>query len=152
LQALDEYYDDMQVPDWKSLPKTALASCIQTSEHDSDKFGKDDIASDSGSDTDPEDTEDDAFKNIRPDSLDTSPNKDLRNDEYYQSASFGNDHPQCDTHRVRLVKEHEAKVPDFVGGILPQHNKGNQEDYCMTMLTLFKPWRIGTKLWPLNTT
>ena len=59
---------------------------------------------------------------------------------------FTSDHPQYGTHKVKLCREQEACVPDFIGGTLPRKDKGNREDYCMTMLTLFKPWRTGIEL------
>ena len=34
-------------------------------------------------------------------------------------------------------------VPNFIGGVLPRSDHGDKEYYCATMLTLFKPWRIG---------
>jgi len=37
-------------------------------------------------------------------------------------------------------------VPNFVGGTLPRADQGDREYYCMTMLTLFKPWRNGLDL------
>ncbi|KAI0788941.1 hypothetical protein BC629DRAFT_1272806, partial [Irpex lacteus] len=55
-------------------------------------------------------------------------------------------HPQYEKYKVKLVKEQFAKVPDFIGGNLPRYDKGNIEDYSMTMLTLFKPWRTGLEL------
>ncbi|KAL6304102.1 hypothetical protein BKA93DRAFT_733840, partial [Sparassis latifolia] len=57
----------------------------------------------------------------------------------YTWYQFSKDHPQYETHYVRLVAEQYAQVPNFVGG-------GNREDYCMTMLTLFKPWQTGLEL------
>ncbi|KZV58863.1 hypothetical protein PENSPDRAFT_538112, partial [Peniophora sp. CONT] len=44
------------------------------------------------------------------------------------------------THRIRLLSEDKEKIPNFVGGILPRRDKGDHEEYCRTMLTLFKPW------------
>ncbi|EKM50408.1 uncharacterized protein PHACADRAFT_105123 [Phanerochaete carnosa HHB-10118-sp] len=61
-------------------------------------------------------------------------------------ARFTEDYPQHSTHHVHMCIEAEAKVPDFIGGALPRKDKGNREDYCMTMLTLFKPWRTGKNL------
>ena len=55
-------------------------------------------------------------------------------------------HPQYNTHHVHICTEAEAKIPDFIGGALPRKDKGNFEDYCITMLTLFKPWRTGKDL------
>ena len=34
----------------------------------------------------------------------------------------------------------EVKIPNFSGGTLPRKDKDNHEEYCRTMLTLFKPW------------
>ncbi|KAI0336942.1 hypothetical protein BDW22DRAFT_1311671, partial [Trametopsis cervina] len=67
-------------------------------------------------------------------------------DPYHLLSTFQEEHPQCETHRVRIKMEEDAYVPDFVGGILPRRDKGNREDYCMTMCTLFKPWRTGLEL------
>ena len=59
---------------------------------------------------------------------------------------FSETHPQYNTHQVHMCIEAKAKVPDFIGGALPRKDKGNYEDYCMTMLTLFKPWHTGKDL------
>ncbi|KAI0311077.1 hypothetical protein OF83DRAFT_1023996, partial [Amylostereum chailletii] len=59
---------------------------------------------------------------------------------------FLQNHPQRTTHTVKECSEVNAKVPTFVGGILPRADQGNYEDYCLTMLTLFKPWREGGDL------
>ncbi|KAI0056168.1 hypothetical protein BV25DRAFT_1762834, partial [Artomyces pyxidatus] len=59
---------------------------------------------------------------------------------------FLTDHAQHLTHSVRVCDDAKGKVPCFVGGLLPRRDQGNFEDYCMTMLTLFKPWRSGTDL------
>ncbi|KAI0083065.1 hypothetical protein BDY19DRAFT_871039, partial [Irpex rosettiformis] len=69
-----------------------------------------------------------------------------KNNKYHKFDFFLDDHPQCETHRVRIVEEKNAKVPDFIGGILPRKDKGNREEYCLTMLSLFKPWRSGLEL------
>jgi len=44
----------------------------------------------------------------------------------------------------------EKVVPNFVGGALPRADQGDREYYCMTMLTLFKPWRQGNDLKDAN--
>ncbi|KAI0041267.1 hypothetical protein FA95DRAFT_1501723, partial [Auriscalpium vulgare] len=54
--------------------------------------------------------------------------------------SFPSTHPQYETHQVRVCKESKAKVPNFGAVPLPRRDQGNIEEYCMTMLTLFKPW------------
>ena len=59
---------------------------------------------------------------------------------------FSETHPQYNIHHVHICTEAEAKVPDFIGGALLKKDKGNYEDYCMTILTLFKPWRIDKDL------
>ena len=59
---------------------------------------------------------------------------------------FTENHPQFATHHVRLMPEAEALVPNFIGGSLPRKDSGSREQYCMTMLTLFKPWRSGKDL------
>ena len=55
-------------------------------------------------------------------------------------------HPQAHTHEVCLLDETEGFVPNFIGGSLPRKDAGSREEYCMTMLTLFKPWRTGKDL------
>ncbi|KAI0075439.1 hypothetical protein K474DRAFT_1560592, partial [Panus rudis PR-1116 ss-1] len=59
---------------------------------------------------------------------------------------FSAEHPQKDTHEVRLRSEKKSFVPNFVGGSLPRPDAGLREEYCITMLTLFKPWRTGKEL------
>ena len=56
------------------------------------------------------------------------------------------EHPQHKTHQSYLLPEAKARIPNFAGGVLPRKDKGNREDYCMTMLMLFKPWRTGLDL------
>ena len=55
-------------------------------------------------------------------------------------------HPQAYTHEVCLLDEKEGYVPNFIGGSLPRKDAGSREEYCMTMLTLFKPRRTGKDL------
>ncbi|RPD67885.1 hypothetical protein L226DRAFT_474272, partial [Lentinus tigrinus ALCF2SS1-7] len=68
-----------------------------------------------------------------------------RNPRYH---TFMANHPQAYTHEVRLMDEIEGFVPNFIGGPLPRKDAGSHEEYCMTMLTLFKPWRSGKDLRP----
>jgi hypothetical protein len=63
-----------------------------------------------------------------------------------QVIRFLREHPQYPTHTVNICTEKKSKVPNFVGGTLPRSDQGNQEDYCMTMLTLFRPWHTGHEL------
>lgn len=62
------------------------------------------------------------------------------------SYMFMKDHPRHKTQSVYLIPENKAKIPNFVGGILPRQDKGNREEYCTVMLMLFKPWRSGHDL------
>ncbi|KAI0083773.1 hypothetical protein BDY19DRAFT_899806, partial [Irpex rosettiformis] len=71
---------------------------------------------------------------------------DLTNTDYHRYDNFLIDHPQYNTHKVCLLTENKAKVPDFIGGALPRYDSGNQEEYCMTMLIFFRPWRKGRDL------
>ena len=56
------------------------------------------------------------------------------------SFDFSIDHPQHKTHRIHILSEDQERIPNFVGGVLPRSDKGDVEEYCRTMLTLFKPW------------
>ncbi|KAI0043090.1 hypothetical protein FA95DRAFT_1460160, partial [Auriscalpium vulgare] len=59
---------------------------------------------------------------------------------------FLEDHPQVKTHTIRVYSEASARVPCFVGGVLPRKNHGNEENYQLTMLGLFHPWRSGADI------
>ncbi|VDB96794.1 unnamed protein product [Peniophora sp. CBMAI 1063] len=59
---------------------------------------------------------------------------------------FSKDHPQHKTHRIRMASEDQAKIPNFIGGILPRRDKGDVDEYCRAMLTLFKPWNDALSL------
>ena len=59
---------------------------------------------------------------------------------------FCDKHPQYATYHIQLLPESESYVPNFIGGSLPCKDCGSREQYCMTMLTLFKPWRSGKDL------
>ncbi|KAJ7843726.1 hypothetical protein B0H13DRAFT_2410209, partial [Mycena leptocephala] len=37
-------------------------------------------------------------------------------------------------------------IPNFMGGAVPRADKGDREYYCLTMMTLFKPWRTPEDL------
>ena len=72
------------------------------------------------------------------------------NDEYFEDEtrfySFLPDHPKYHTYEVQCKSLSELVVPNFIGGTLPRRDQGDQEYYCSTMLTLFKPWRTGHDL------
>ncbi|KAI0038888.1 hypothetical protein FA95DRAFT_1504927, partial [Auriscalpium vulgare] len=56
------------------------------------------------------------------------------------------DHPQWKTHCIKVYSDDKAHVPCLVGGTLPRKDHGNTEDYYLTMLALFSPWRSGADL------
>jgi len=62
----------------------------------------------------------------------------------YASYKLGSVHPQYDNHVVRRRKN--AVIPNFVGATLPRNIDATSEYYCLTMLTLFCPWRTGLDL------
>ena len=73
--------------------------------------------------------------------------------EHYKTTSndlkgglFLNIHPQYKTHHITLLNEGKSSVPNFIGATLPRKDKGNREEYCLTMLCFFKPWRTGKEL------
>ncbi|KAJ7836436.1 hypothetical protein B0H13DRAFT_1652104 [Mycena leptocephala] len=51
------------------------------------------------------------------------------------------------THAVHCdFKKLDNIIPNFMGGAVPRADKGDREYYCMTMMTLFKPWRTPEDL------
>ena len=59
---------------------------------------------------------------------------------------FQEQHPLYETHGLRYCSETHLSVPNFVGASIPRRDLGDREYYCLTMLTLFKPWRTGRSL------
>ena len=57
---------------------------------------------------------------------------------------FTAQHPLFATHGLKRLSS--PLVPNFVGQTLPRRDQGDREFYCITMLTLFKPWRTGSTL------
>ena len=55
-------------------------------------------------------------------------------------------HPFASTHGVKCIPAAMGKVSNFTGHTLPQQDQGDREFYCLTMLTLFKPWQTGYDL------
>lgn len=103
-------------------------------EEDTTKNTKDDDEYDESFDYDSDDNSENENQHV--------PKKPHRGDWYF----FEPDHPQSQSHRVRILPEAKAFVPNFKGKVLPRRDKGNREDYCMTMLTLFKAWRDPKEL------
>ncbi|KAJ7784229.1 hypothetical protein B0H16DRAFT_1273780, partial [Mycena metata] len=50
-------------------------------------------------------------------------------------AAFKTHSVHCDFRKLDNV------IPNFIGGAIPRADKGDREYYCMTIMTLFKPWR-----------
>ncbi|PPR07084.1 hypothetical protein CVT24_010921 [Panaeolus cyanescens] len=62
---------------------------------------------------------------------------------------FMEDHPQYSTHVVACdPARRNYIIPNFRGPALPRSDEGDREEYCLAMLTLFKPWRTGVDLKP----
>jgi len=59
---------------------------------------------------------------------------------------FSTDHPLYETHGLHLHKADPNKIPNFIGATLPRKDQGDRNYYCLTMLALFKPWRMGSDL------
>ncbi|KAH7906052.1 hypothetical protein BJ138DRAFT_1016813, partial [Hygrophoropsis aurantiaca] len=66
--------------------------------------------------------------------------------KYSEHHRFSPEHPLHDSHHVRVLLRGEGYVPNFVGGHLPRHDKGDLDYYGSTMLALFVPWRSGKDL------
>ncbi|KAJ6548903.1 hypothetical protein B0H19DRAFT_952479, partial [Mycena capillaripes] len=63
-------------------------------------------------------------------------------DEKVMRHPFLTEHGLFSTHSVTCNFEKLTKmIPNFIGGAIPRSDKGDRAAYCMTMLTLFKPWR-----------
>ncbi|TFK66990.1 hypothetical protein BDN72DRAFT_771306, partial [Pluteus cervinus] len=54
-------------------------------------------------------------------------------------------HPLCASQKIKMHLSSKT-IPDFIGPSLPRSCSGDREYYCLTMLTLFKPWRSGSHL------
>ncbi|TFK60854.1 hypothetical protein BDN72DRAFT_748076, partial [Pluteus cervinus] len=56
------------------------------------------------------------------------------------------DHPLSKTSFTRVMSEKSQTIPNFIGGSLPRRDGDDRENYSMTMLVLFRPWRTGVQL------
>ena len=59
---------------------------------------------------------------------------------------FTKHHPLYDSHACMQYVNHEQNIVNFIGKVLPRPDHGDRDDYCSTMLVLFKPWRSGKDL------
>ena len=73
---------------------------------------------------------------------------DLTNKFANAPYEFGSAHPQYKGYSLRRRKT--AVIPNFVGATLPRNTDATSEYYCLTMLTLFCPWRTGFDLKDFN--
>ena len=55
--------------------------------------------------------------------------------------AFLPEHPLSLTHATQCSAPENALVPNFIGIPLPREDHGDRENYCMTILTMFKRWR-----------
>ncbi|KAH9858947.1 hypothetical protein C2E23DRAFT_699794, partial [Lenzites betulinus] len=61
---------------------------------------------------------------------------------------FQHEHPRYATHGVSRRCKSDLWTLTFSGGVLPRPDRGDREEYCRTMLTLFAPggWRSAPDL------
>ncbi|KAF7789846.1 hypothetical protein EIP86_000794 [Pleurotus ostreatoroseus] len=122
LEAMDKYLHLHNIDDWHDLPKSTVNEAEDDAEEVEDNSNVDVVE------------EIDSMKNAHVTAQDAG------------TYMFQQGHPQAKTHRVRIRTDSNGLVPDFKGATLPRRDRGNREDYCMTMLTMFKPWRTGHEL------
>jgi hypothetical protein len=68
------------------------------------------------------------------------------NENSNEKYRFLSDHPQYQTHQIKMQKNKSLIAPNFLPNILPRPDCGDHEYYCCTMLTFLKPWRTGLDL------
>ena len=56
----------------------------------------------------------------------SSKDKPIEDTEYWM---FLQGHPQCHVYETKLIPDFHAKVPNFLGGLLPRRDGGNQDYY-----------------------
>ena len=137
--AVDDYkyrpenYEAMSLYDWIRLARVArkLSKKAEAERTDS--------ALDGLVDDSPLDQLDDAEEDIDSAEPQTA-------SSFKQLLSFLPGHPLAKIRGVHCVREDASIVACLMGGSLPRRDVGDQEFYCATMLTLFKPWRTGLDL------
>lgn len=158
-EVMDKYFKKLNVQHWKELPKvnTKLIQIEEEilSENESEdesviEHDLDSISMQEGQRIRLDDDDDDGIyypdvKNQTSEST-SKDEKTLPEDAQDSWSDFHPDHPQYETHHVQLLPEKDSFVPDFIGPPLPRKDSGNYDEYCMTMLTFFKPWRTGKDL------
>ena len=147
LETLDIYLEKLNVRHVKDLPKVIDADIKQEESETEDQVENEDWAlterdsckMEKLEQEESEESEDKVYNSNEDDNLNAEAI------DFTTWTRFSETYPQYNTHHVRMCIEAEAKVSDFIGGALPRKDKGNYEDYCMIMLTLFKPWRTGQR-------
>lgn len=161
LSALDDYFNQQKVTRWQDLSKELDVSTatpepeLDPSNDHNNTDSDNNSASGSVSNVDNADnssvgesdseTEQDE-EHMQSDLYSTEPCSNDFPEDYHNWTSFMSTHLQSETHKVKVFTKNEALISDFIGECLPRKDKGNREDYCMTTLTLFKPWRTGLEL------
>ena len=165
LSALDEYFKQYKITHWKQLPKLSVitqdssttigfsdTTLTETTLVNDDLDIESNInqcdESDTGDESDTDNESETEFENnIDGNSCSQFISETTLNKKHTtQWYSFLEQHPQHESHKVRLLSMQNSYVPDFAGPKLPRADTGNREDYCKTMLCLFKPWRSGLEL------
>ncbi|KAI0819449.1 hypothetical protein BC628DRAFT_1278661, partial [Trametes gibbosa] len=61
---------------------------------------------------------------------------------------FDSNHPRFATHGIAKRALADWWTLNFAGGVLPRPDRGDREEYCQTMLTIFAPsgWRVASDL------
>lgn len=75
-----------------------------------------------------------------------SENNDLLTDDTLSAQLFLPNHTQYISHQLNLKENSHDVALDLSGVTLPCRDGGNIEEYCMTMLIIFRPWRSPLKL------
>lgn len=89
-----------------------------------------------------DDWDDNDWETDEEDSVILDKEKNKQNDSKDIWHPFLFSHPLIKSHAVRCdFARFDTHIPNFVGGTLPRSDKGDRQYYCITMLTLFKPWR-----------
>lgn len=167
LQALDDYFARYNVTHWRSLPKLTNHIAPPLNGHmfdntdtscESDTDGESEIdyteftdQNNNADETDDSDVESIANTDSECDNyndnhdLSTKPTSETNITTHKLPKAgtyfFDEDHPQLTTHWIRIKHHSKGLIPDFKPITIPRRDKGNYEDYCMSMLIFFKPWR-----------
>ncbi|KAJ3513183.1 hypothetical protein NMY22_g15115 [Coprinellus aureogranulatus] len=86
--------------------------------------------------------DEDGEEDEEPDGSPELPDEDSGYHVPKKALRFVSGHSQSKSHYLTYHKERvDTHIPNFIGGTLPRKDSGDVEQYYLTMLTLFKPWR-----------